>query len=152
MIRKAKITDAKEIYSLINSWSKKGKVLGRSLNYIYENIRDFWVYEDKKKIIGSCALHTVGWEDLGEVKSLVVLEKFQHHKIGTKLVDHCIEEAKSLGIRNVFALTFVPKFFKKLGFKQIEMKELPHKIWNDCVDCVYFPDCQEIAVILKLKS
>ncbi len=152
MIRKAKLTDAKEIYALINSWSKKGKVLGRSLNYIYENIRDFWVYQEKKKIIGACALHAVGWQDLGEVKSLVVLPKFQHKKIGTKLVSRCIDEAKALGVKNVFALTFVPLFFKKLGFRQIDMKELPHKIWNDCVDCVYFPDCQEKAVILKLNN
>jgi len=151
-IRKARLIDAKEIYSLINSWSQEGKVLERSLNYIYENIRDFWVYEAKNKIIGSCALHVVGWQDLGEIKSLVVLKKFQDRGIGTKLVASCIKEAKSIGIKNVFALTFVPQFFKKLGFREIDRKNLPHKIWSDCVDCIYFPDCQEKAVILHLKS
>ncbi|MCK9615151.1 MAG: N-acetyltransferase [Candidatus Omnitrophica bacterium] len=151
-IRKAKISDAKEIYSLINSWSKEGKVLERSLNYIYENIRDFWVYEARNEIIGSCALHVVGWQDLGEIKSLVILKKFQDKGIGTKLVTRCATEAKSIGIKNVFALTFVPQFFKKLGFREIDRKNLPHKIWSDCVNCIYFPDCQEKAVILHLKS
>lgn len=151
-IRKAKIIDAKEIYSLISSWSQEGKVLERSLNYIYENIRDFWVYETKGKIIASCALHVVGWQDLGEIKSLVVSKKFQDKGIGTKLVSHCIKEAKGIGIKKVFALTFVPRFFKKLGFHAIDRKELPHKIWSDCVNCVYFPDCQEKAVILHLKQ
>ncbi|MDD4954709.1 MAG: N-acetyltransferase [Candidatus Omnitrophica bacterium] len=150
-IRKARITDAKEIYAIINSWSQEGKVLERSLNYIYENIRDFWIYETKNKIIGSCALHVVGWQDLGEVKSLVVLKNFQDKGIGTKLVSQCIKEAKSMGIKSVFALTFVPQFFKKLGFREIDRKNLPHKIWSDCVDCIYFPDCQEKAVILHLK-
>ncbi|MCK9573879.1 MAG: N-acetyltransferase [Candidatus Omnitrophica bacterium] len=150
-IRKAKIIDAKEIYSLINSWSKEGKVLERSLNYIYENIRDFWILEAKNKIIGSCALHVVGWQDLGEIKSLVVSKKFQDKGIGTKLVERCIAEAENIGIKNVFALTFVPQFFKTLGFREIDRKNLPHKIWSDCVDCIYFPDCQEKAVILRLK-
>jgi amino-acid N-acetyltransferase len=150
MIRKAKITDTGAIHTLISSWAKKGKVLERPLNYIYENIRDFWVFEYNKKIIACCALHIIGWQDLGEVKSLVVSEKFQGQNIGTDLVEKCIEEAKSLGIRKVFALTFVPKFFKKIGFKEINMKKLPHKIWSDCVNCVCFPDCKEKAVVIKI--
>ena len=147
MIRKAKITDAKDIYSLINTWAKKGHVLERPLNYIYENIRDFWIFEQQKKIIACCALHVIGWQDLGEVKSLIVDKEFHNQGFGAKLVNRCVEEAKSLGLKKVFALTFVPQFFKKVGFCKIEMKELPHKIWSDCVNCVYFPNCRETAVI-----
>ncbi len=151
-IRKAKITDAKEIYSLIDSWSQEGRVLKRSLNYVYENIRDFWIYETGSRIGGACALHVVGWQDLGEIKSLVVSKTSQDKGIGTKLVSQCIKEAKTIGIKSIFALTFVPQFFKKLGFQKIDRKNLPHKIWSDCVDCIYFPDCQEKAVILHLKQ
>jgi amino-acid N-acetyltransferase len=146
MIRKAKITDTGLIHALINSWAKEGKVLERPLNYIYENIRDFWVYDNNKKIIGCCALHIIGWQDMAEIKSLVVAKKFQNKGIGSKLVARCIEEAKNLGIKKVFALTFVPQFFKKLRFREIEMKELPHKVWSDCINCIYFPDCKETAV------
>jgi amino-acid N-acetyltransferase len=126
-------------------------VLERSLNYIYENIRDFWVYVEQRNIIGCAALHIVGWQDLGEIKSLVVSSKFQRKGVGTQLVKQCISEAKSLGIKNVFALTFAPNFFKALKFREINRKELPHKIWSDCVNCVYFPDCHEKAVILRLE-
>jgi amino-acid N-acetyltransferase len=150
MIRKAKISDAKAIYELINSWAKEGRVLERPLNYIYENIRDFWVYEEAKKIIGCCALHSIGWQDLGEIKSLTVAKKFQDQGIGKMLVKKCLEEARVLGIKNVFALTFASQFFKKLKFSPIDRKELPHKIWSDCVNCVYFPDCREEAVIFKI--
>jgi len=150
MIRKAKISDSSQIHQLINSCAKKGKVLERSLNYVYEHIRDFWVYIDKKKIIGCCALGVVGWKNLGEVKSLVVAPSFQHKGIGKKLAKKCLGEAPSLGVDRVFALTFVPDFFKKLGFRSIERKDLPHKIWSDCINCSYFPDCCEEALIIKL--
>lgn len=152
MIRKARIADAQHIYSLINFWAKEGKVLERSLTYIYEHIRDFWVCEEKKKIVACCALHIVGWQNLGEVKSLVVAKQFQRKGIGRTLVDKCREEARSLGIRKVFALTFCPEFFKGLGFKVIALKELPHKIWSECVNCVSFPDCKEIAVIREVEN
>ncbi|MDD5195524.1 MAG: N-acetyltransferase [Candidatus Omnitrophica bacterium] len=150
MIRKAKLADAKALYTLINSWAKEGKVLERPLNYIYENIRDFWVCENKKKIVACCALHVIGWQELGEIKSLTVAKKFQGKGIGSALVKTCLAEAKPLGIKNVFALTFASSFFKKLKFTPVDRKELPHKIWSDCVNCVYFPDCREEAVLFKL--
>lgn len=151
MIRKAKISDAKDIHVLNRYWAKKGKVLERSLNYIYENIRDFWVCVESKKIIACCAFGVIGWESLGEIKSLSVHHKHQGQKIGKKLVEVCIKEAGELGIENIFALTFSPIFFKKLGFKNIDRKKLPHKIWNDCINCCDFPDCNEEAFIFKAK-
>ena len=151
MIRKATIKDAQKIQELISSFAKKGKLLERSLNYIYEHIRDFWVFEKKGKIVGCCALHCVGWQGLGEIKSLAIKKKYQRKGIGEKLVKMCIEEAKILGLKKVFALTFVSDFFKKLGFKRIERKKLPAKIWSDCINCVLFPDCKEEAVIFVIS-
>ena len=152
MIRKAKISDSKQIYTLINAWAKKGKVLRRSLNYVYENIRNFWVFTQDKKIVGCCALGVVGWEDLAEIKSLAVSNKHQGEGIGANLVKSCLEEAKLLGVKNVFALTFAPGFFKKFGFKKTSRKKLPHKIWSDCINCVHFPKCKEEAVIIKITA
>ncbi len=150
MLRKARIEDAPYIYSLISFWAQKKKVLERSLNYIYENIRDFWVYEKNNKIIGVCALHIIGWNSLAEIKSLVVKRNYQYKGIGRELVKACIDEAKTLGTKKVFALTFVGNFFKKMGFKKINKNKLPHKIWSDCVNCIYFPECKEEAFILKI--
>ena len=151
MIRKATLTDSRQVHQLINFWAKKGKVLERSLGDIYENIRDFWVCIERKKIIGCCALHVVGWQGLGEIKSLVVAKGSQRGGTGARLVKKCLEEAKTLGIMDVFALTFIPVFFKRLGFERIDRKELPHKIWTDCIKCISFPDCCEEAVIVKLR-
>ncbi|MBN3040217.1 MAG: N-acetyltransferase [Candidatus Omnitrophica bacterium] len=152
MIRKATLADAGDIHNLINSWAKKGKVLKRPINYVFEHLRDFWVFIVNNKIIGCCSLNIVGWQDLAEIKSLAVKAQFHRKGIGRKLVQKCLEEAVVLGVKEVFALTFVPEFFRKLGFKNIDRKKLPHKIWSDCINCTYFPNCQEQAMILKLKK
>ncbi|MFH1478159.1 MAG: N-acetyltransferase [Candidatus Omnitrophota bacterium] len=146
MIRKATLKDVKGILDLINFYAKKDLMLPRSMNEIYENIRDFFIYEENGVILGCAALH-VTWDDLAEVKSLAVDETKKKHKIGTKLIEAIFEDAKKLNIKRVFALTYVPDFFKKLGFKRIEHAELPHKIWSECIKCVKFPDCQETALV-----
>ena len=127
-------------------------VLERSLSYIYENIRDYWVFEKHATIVGACALHIVGWQDLGEIKSLVVAKQHQRKGIGRCLVEVCLEEARSLGIKKVFTLTFIPSFFKKFGFKKTKMQKLPHKIWSDCLHCVFFPDCKEEALMRTVRG
>jgi amino-acid N-acetyltransferase len=148
MVRKAVIQDIKQIQSLINYFAKKDIMLPRSLNELYEDIRDFWVFEDKNKIIGCCALH-VCWQDLAEIKSLAVNEAKQKMGIGKKLVEACIAEAREMGASKIFVLTYCPSFFKKFGFKKTSTASLPHKVWAECINCPKFPDCQETAMIKR---
>ena len=150
MIRKARLSDARAIHHLINSWAESGKVLSRSLNYIFEHIREFWVCVEGKRIVACGALNVVGWQQLAEIKSLVVAKGRQRKGIGRELVEACKEEAFELEIGGIFALTYAPDFFIKVGFKSIDRKKLPHKIWSDCVNCSEFPDCSEEAVMLHL--
>ena len=149
MIRKAKISDAKKIHELINYYAKKELMLYRSLNDIYENIRDFSIYEGKKReVLGACALH-IGWEGMGEIRSLAVKQGYTKKGIGKGLVDGIFREASEFGIKSIFVLTYIPDFFKKLGFKEIDKKKLPQKVWTECVNCPKFPDCDETAMIYK---
>jgi amino-acid N-acetyltransferase len=85
------------------------------------------------------------------VKSLAVEEGHQGKGIGRTLVNACLEEARELGVNKVFALTFKPAFFQKLGFRQIDKDDLPRKVWGECIKCPLFPDCKEEAVIIDLK-
>ena len=124
-------------------------MLPRSLNTIYENIRDFYVLEQDGQIVGCCALH-VTWGDLAEVKSLAVDENAQGKQLGRQLVDACLNDAREMGIPKVFALTYVPGFFEKLGFHSVDKSTLPHKIWSECINCHKFPDCGEEAVAREL--
>jgi len=149
ILRKAKIQDIKEIYNLVNHFAQKGEMLPRSQSELYENMRDFFVAEEDGRVIGCCALHIL-WDDLAEVKSLAVEESNQGKGIGRILVKACLDEARELGIKRVFALTFKPGFFEKLGFKRIDKEDLPRKVWGECIKCPFFPDCKEEAVIFEL--
>lgn len=148
-IRKAKMTDIRQIHKFINEFAKRENMLPRSLNELYENIRDFFVFEEDSIIKGVCALHVL-WEDLAEIRSLAVKKEYQKIGIGKSLVNRCLQDARSLGIKRVFTLTYAPDFFKKLGFIEIDKTKLPHKIWGDCIRCPKFPECDEYALIKDL--
>jgi amino-acid N-acetyltransferase len=124
-------------------------MLSRSLSELYEALRDFYVVEEDGELLGTAALHIV-WEDLAEVRSVAVAEDVGRKGVGTQVVQACIDEAKVIGLKRVFCLTYKPEFFSKFGFKVVDKSELPHKVWGDCIKCVKFPDCDEIAMILDL--
>lgn len=149
-IRKAKISDLKHIHKLINEYARKEEMIPRPLSELYESMRDFIVCEYGSNICGVCALHIM-WEDLAEIRSLAVDREYQKMGIGKNLVRQCLKEAKLLGLQRVFALTYHPEFFKKLGFADIDKSSLPQKIWGDCLRCPRFPECDEHAVIIKLQ-
>ncbi len=148
-IRKARIPDAKAIHKLLLTYAQQELMLSRSLPDIYEVIRSFYVYEAAGEIIGAVSLQ-ICWEDLAEVRSLAVAEGQMKKGIGRQLVQACLDEALELGLKKVFALTYQPLFFEKMGFLYIEKAELPQKIWSDCVKCPKFPDCDEIAMRIVL--
>jgi amino-acid N-acetyltransferase len=145
MVRKAQIPDAKAIHKLLLTYAKDGLMLSRSLSEIYEGIRDFYVFEQQGRVVGTVCLH-ICWEDLAEVRSLAVAEDQGGLGIGRQLVQACLDEGLQMGLRRVFALTYKPGFFAKLGFAEIEKSQLPHKIWGDCIKCAKFPECDEIAM------
>jgi len=149
VIRKATIADVRSIHKLLIEFASAGMMLSRSLSDLYEAIRDFYVWEEDGAIIGTVCLH-ICWEDLAEVRSLAVDKAFSGKGIGRKLVEACLEEARQLGLKRVFALTYQEIFFSKLGFVVIEKSELPHKIWGDCIKCPKFPECDEIAMKIDL--
>ena len=150
MIRKAVVKEATEIQRILNYYGNRGLLLPRSLSEVYEHLRDFYVAaENDGGIIAVCALGLC-WEDLAEIRSLAVVEKYHGRKYGVRLVEKCIEEAKDLGLKQIFTLTYVPEYFQKLGFRLVDKSELPHKVWSDCLKCTKFPDCDETALIKEV--
>ncbi|PLX81821.1 MAG: GNAT family N-acetyltransferase [Desulfuromonas sp.] len=149
MIRKARIPDARAIHKLLVDYARDGLMLPRSLPELFEFIRDFYVFEEDGVVLGTVCLH-ICWEDLAEVRSLAVAPDSGSRGIGRQLVEICLDEARQLGLKRVFALTYKPGFFEKLGFGLIEKSELPHKIWGDCMKCAKFPECDEIAMSIEL--
>jgi len=151
LVRKAVVDDAHSIYEMVEEFSKKGGMLYRPLADIYDGIRDFFVCEEDGKITGVSSLHVWGPE-LAEIRSLAVREEFSGKGMGTDLVSACLDEARFLGVKRVFALTYMRGFFERLDFKVVDKMKLPQKIWGDCTRCSKFPSCDETAVIKELDG
>jgi amino-acid N-acetyltransferase len=149
-VRSAKITDAKAIHLLINSYAEQNKMLFRSMADIYENLQSFLVAELDGRVVGCCALQVI-WSDLAEIKSLAVDEANINKGVGKSLVAAAVEKAALLGAPQVFALTLYPDFFAKQGFEVIQKDKLPMKVWSDCAKCSKQQNCDEIAVIKEIK-
>jgi amino-acid N-acetyltransferase len=149
MIRKAELRDVKDIQQLLMTYARRGDMLSRSLSELYESLRDFYLFEEGGELLGTAALHIV-WEDLAEVRSVAVAENAGRRGIGSRLVEACIAEARQIGLKRIFCLTYKPDFFAKHGFRLVDKAELPHKVWGDCIKCAKFPDCDENAMILDL--
>ncbi len=149
VVEKAKISDAPQIHKLANHFAQKGEMLPRALSEIYENIRDFFVIREGDKVVACAALH-VYWSDLAEVRGVAVAEEKQNQRLGAKLIEACINEARELGIPQAFCLTYRASFFERQGFKRVDKAELPRKIWSECYRCPKFPDCDEVAMIYRV--
>ena len=149
-LRRARTTDVEVIHKLINFYADRDEMLPRSLNELYENIRDFFVVEDSGRVSGCCALH-ITWADLAEVKGLAVREEARGKRFGERLVEACLEDAKELGVSRLFVLTYIPDYFERFGFRRVEKAELPQKVWSECIRCPKFPDCGEVSMVLDLE-
>lgn len=153
LIRKAMAADVEASHRLLNEYAQQGLLLPRSLSELYEHLRDYFVLEvhEGEEVEGICGLG-ICWSDLAEIESLAVSEEQQGKGFGRKLVDACLGEARLLGISRVFTLTYVPEFFIRLGFREVDKGTLPQKIWADCLKCPKFPNCDETALMLDLKE
>ncbi len=149
-IRKALIRDVEEIFDLAGKPGREGIILPLTRMALYSRLRDYFVWlDDRGRVGGLCGLH-LSWETLGEIRSLIVAPEFRRQGIGRELVRVCLAEGRSLGLDRVFALTYRPDYFGYLGFREVEKSALPQKIWMDCVNCVKFPQCDEVSMMLDL--
>ncbi len=115
MIRQAELSDAYEIEALIKLGSEVGQVLLRSKIENKNTIKSFLLYTENNKIVG-CGSLEVYSQKLAEIRSLVVLPKYQKKGIGSKLIEACILRAKGLGTYQVLAVTDKQKLFETAGF------------------------------------
>lgn len=151
IVRKATVNDEKAIYNLLEPHAKSGVVIPRSETEIFSGLRDFTVYEVGGELIGVSALH-IWQQNMVEIRSLVVKSGYERQGIGSLLVKSSVEEARELGAKYIFALTYGVDFFKSLDFKVIDKDTLPEKIWGDCMGCAKFSDCDETAMIIILQE
>jgi amino-acid N-acetyltransferase len=149
-IRKARMSDIEAIHALINNYAADGLMLARSRSMLYESLREFSVAEEGGEVVGVGGLHII-WADLAEIRALAISPAFVGRGYGRRLVASLVEEARSLDIPRVFALTMCVPFFEKCGFVEVSKETLPQKAWKECINCPQFPNCTETAVALELS-
>ena len=159
-VRKARMQDIPAMARLINDYAAQEIMLPRNEMELAESIRDFSVAElvsdpgegsPVPRLVGCVALHfytTIA----GEVRSLAVDPAHGRHGIGRKLVESLEVEARACDLATLFAFTYVSDFFSKLGYHRVDRNVLPLKAWKDCLRCPKFQNCDEIAVLKRLKE
>jgi amino-acid N-acetyltransferase len=150
-VRKAGMRDITGILALINSYAANGIMLPRTEFEMSENIRDFSVAYERDTLVACGALHFYTPKS-AEIRSLAVLPSLKKLGIGRAIVEALEYEAHENDLDSIFAFTYSPGFFRKLGFRDIERGELPLKVWKDCLKCPKFHACDEIAVLKRLKN
>ncbi len=153
-LEKATLSDIPAMQQLVTSEVKDGIILDRSEDEVATNIRSYVLAKDTlqgDKLVGYTALH-IHSRRLAEIRSFIVDEAYRGQKIGQSLVKFALDEAKALGVEeDVLVLTYLPGYFEKLGFSEINKELIPeHKIWADCIKCIHFPVCNEIALVYKI--
>lgn len=150
--RQARIPDIKELHAFLLGDAANNRILPRSLSDLYAHTRDFYLVRDEQGLLAGCCALSLIWEDLAEIRSLLVREELRGKGLGRVLVEACAGAAREIGIRRLFTLTYESVFFDRLGFYEVGKDVLPHKIWADCINCPKFPDCDEIAMQRNLVS
>jgi N-acetylglutamate synthase and related acetyltransferases len=148
-VEKAAVGDIARLSEQVDEFARRGDMLPRAPAELFETLRDFFVVRHEGEVVGCAALH-INWEDLAEVRSLAVRDESQSLGVGSLLVRACLDEARSLGLKRVFALTMKPAFFQKLGFSQADAMTLSRKVWSECYRCPKFMSCDETAMVLDI--
>jgi amino-acid N-acetyltransferase len=149
-VRKARMCDIAPILDLINGYAAKGIMLPRTELELSEHIRDFSVVLSDGRLLGCGALHFYT-PTTAEIRSLAVAESAKTKGVGRRVVEALVDEALDYDLDGVFAFTYVPEFFRKVGFREVERGALPLKAWKDCLRCPKFQCCDEIPVVRILN-
>ncbi|MGI9310671.1 MAG: N-acetyltransferase [bacterium] len=149
-IRAARLDDVGGIHALLKHFSDRGVLLPRAQSDLYSNLREFIVIAADGEII-ACAALQIFTASLGEVRSLAVAPRYERRGLGQRMVRQVEREAQAIGLHRLMALTYAVDFFHKLGFRTVDMRELPEKVWGACINCHKFRNCDEIAVLKNLE-
>jgi amino-acid N-acetyltransferase len=127
-VRRARIADVRKIKTLVDA--DAGRVLlEKDLVTLYEAVQEFWVAEAGDDVIGAAALHVL-WEDIAELRTVVVDKAVRGQGVGHLLVTRLVDEARLLGLKRLFVLTFETRFFTAHGFVEIDGAPVPQEVYE----------------------
>ncbi len=129
-VRRARIADIRKIKALVDS--DAGRVLlEKDLVTLYEAVQEFWVAEvGDDDVVGAAALHVL-WEDIAELRTVVVDKAVRGQGVGRLLVARLVDEARELGLKRLFVLTFETSFFARHGFVEIDGTPVSQEVYEE---------------------
>jgi len=118
-VRKAAMRDIRPILELINGYAAKGTI---ALAHRIRAFRGHSRFHRGYGRQGTAGLRRAALlqPTVAEIRSLAVDERAKTQGVGRKLVEALAAEADQYELDAVFAFTYVPEFFKKVGFDQVE--------------------------------
>lgn len=129
-VRAARTADVPGIQQLVEPLAERRILLGKDRVVLYEAVQEFRVaVTDDGTIIGCGALHVM-WEDLGEVRTLIVTDDWLHRGVGRAIVEALENNARQLGLTRLFCLTFEVDFFSARGFTTIGEQVVPPDVYS----------------------
>lgn len=119
-VRQARTSDVRGIRALVEPLVLEGILLGKELVVFFESVQEFSVAVDDAsgEVVGCGALHVM-WEDLGEIRTLAVRDLWRGSGVGHEIYERLEGQARELGLRRLFCLTFETEFFGSHGFVSI---------------------------------
>jgi amino-acid N-acetyltransferase len=149
-IRPAQHNDINTMVRIIGHYASEGLMLPRSHGAVTEALPQYLVADNNGEIVGCGGLEPYSSE-VAEIYGVATAPEVSPRGTGTAIVEALIDRARTENLSKVFALTLAPAFFQKMGFRTVEHKDLPMKVWKDCVSCPKFGNCDEIAMVLDLN-
>jgi amino-acid N-acetyltransferase len=129
-VRKARTGDVRGIRRLINEYTGERRLLNKPTVNIYEDVQEFRVAVTGDGTVAGCGALHVLWEDLAEIRTVAVDQGFRGQKIGHRIVSALLDDARELGVRRIFVLTFETAFFGAFGFQEIDGAPVPPAVYE----------------------
>lgn len=129
-VRRARAGDVRAIRALVEPLTATRVLVAKDAVAYYESLQQFRVVEDGGRIVGCGALHVM-WEDLAEVRTLAVHPSASGRGVGGQLLEALLDDARDLGIKRVFCLTFEVDFFGRHGFEPIEGQAVEPEVYAE---------------------
>jgi amino-acid N-acetyltransferase len=132
VVRSAKTGDVKKIRKIVDAYSDQRRLLSKETVTLFEAVQEFVVAEVDGEVVGCGALHVL-WEDLAEVRTVAVIESMHGQGVGHKILDQVLKNAKEIGVKKVFCLTFETKFFGSHGFEEIQGTPVTPEVYQQMI-------------------
>ena len=140
ILRPARPADVRAIAELVRPYAERRVLIAKDLISYFEDIQEFIVAEEvpdvvghdgrdggggggdslaAPRIVGCGALHVM-WDDIAEVRTLAVHPDAVGTGLGSAILRELIAQAREMGLKRVFCMTFEEPFFGAHGFEPIE--------------------------------